>query len=319
MKIALIGPGIMEIPPPRWGAVEMVIWDNYNILKEAGYQVDIINTPNHQAIVDTVNKNNYDIVHLHYDVFAFLMPYFKAKVKILSSHYPFISDKSRYNIDGYDKIINHVINTKDHYIFASSTNDINTFMASGADKEKIFLSKLGIKSEDYKFLTSPVYNKTICFSQIVDRKRQYHIQNICDIDFVGRLDDCKFISKQNYFGEYERSKLNTEITKYSNFILLSKVENTTPLVVKEALVCGLGLIVTEIVAQELDLTKNFITVISEDKISDLDYIKKCIEDNKTISLSERKNIREYGIKNFDYKNIILTQYIPKLISLVHNH
>ena len=34
MKIALIGPGIMEIPPKKWGAVEMMIWDYALILKE---------------------------------------------------------------------------------------------------------------------------------------------------------------------------------------------------------------------------------------------------------------------------------------------
>ena len=27
MKIALIGPGIMPIPPDGWGAVESLIWD----------------------------------------------------------------------------------------------------------------------------------------------------------------------------------------------------------------------------------------------------------------------------------------------------
>ena len=45
MKIALIGPGIMEIPPEGWGAVEMLIWDYTVILRELGHRVEIINTP----------------------------------------------------------------------------------------------------------------------------------------------------------------------------------------------------------------------------------------------------------------------------------
>ena len=34
MKICIIGPGFSQIPPVGWGAVEIVIWDTANILKE---------------------------------------------------------------------------------------------------------------------------------------------------------------------------------------------------------------------------------------------------------------------------------------------
>ena len=44
MKIALIGPGIMPIPPKAWGAVEILIWDYYNELTRMGNDVTIINT-----------------------------------------------------------------------------------------------------------------------------------------------------------------------------------------------------------------------------------------------------------------------------------
>ena len=30
MKVTLIGPGIMPIPPTGWGAVEILIWDTKN-------------------------------------------------------------------------------------------------------------------------------------------------------------------------------------------------------------------------------------------------------------------------------------------------
>jgi len=316
MKIALIGPGIMEIPPPRWGAVEMVIWDNYNILKEAGYQVDIINTANHQIIVDTVNSNNYDVIHLHYDVFAFLMPHLKAKVKILSSHYPFIEKKEQYHADGYDRVINHIINNKDFYLFASSQKDINTFVSYGANKTNAFLFHLGVKYDSYDYMSNALYDKTLCFSQIVDRKRQFEIQHIDGIDFVGRLDDSKFVNKKTYLGEFDRNLLNKEITKYTNFILLSKTENTTPLVVKEALICGLGLVVTEPVAYELDILKPFISIIPEDKINDKKYIEDTINKNKYISKNMRDEIRNYGISKFDIKNILLNEYIPKIKQLL---
>ena len=43
MKISIIGPGIMPIPPTGWGAVETLIWDMRNALIALGHDVDIIN------------------------------------------------------------------------------------------------------------------------------------------------------------------------------------------------------------------------------------------------------------------------------------
>ena len=44
MKIIIVGPGIMEIPPKGWGAVEILIWDQYSALKKIGHSVFIVNT-----------------------------------------------------------------------------------------------------------------------------------------------------------------------------------------------------------------------------------------------------------------------------------
>ena len=44
MKISIIGPGIMPIPPTGWGAVEILIWDQKLALEKLGHEVDIVNT-----------------------------------------------------------------------------------------------------------------------------------------------------------------------------------------------------------------------------------------------------------------------------------
>ena len=126
----------------------------------------------------------------------------------------------------------------------------------------------------------------------------------------------KFSNRTNYKGEMPREKLNTEITKYSNFTLLSSVENTTPLVVKEALICGLGVVVSEQVSVELDANLDFIDVIPEDKIEDLFYVKNILEKNKKYSVKNRNEIRDYGIKTFGLANILEFEYVPKLQSLL---
>ena len=97
---------------------------------------------------------------------------------------------------------------------------------------------------------------------------------------------------------------------------LSEVENTTPLVVKEALICGLGVVVSEAVAPELDLNRTFIDVIPEDKINDLEYIQEVVDVNKRMSRQIRKEIRRYGIDTFGLENILAYEYVPKLQSLL---
>ena len=65
MKIALIGPGIMPIPPEGWGGVEHLIWNFAKQLEKDGDEVVIINTPELQRIVLAANAEEFDAVHLH--------------------------------------------------------------------------------------------------------------------------------------------------------------------------------------------------------------------------------------------------------------
>ena len=70
MKIIIIGPGIMPIPPKGWGAVEILIWDYKEILEKLGHSVTIINTPDPNDIINSVNKLNADFVHIQYAIFG---------------------------------------------------------------------------------------------------------------------------------------------------------------------------------------------------------------------------------------------------------
>ena len=74
MNIAFIGPGIMPIPPDGWGAVEMLIWDYATVLGELGHTGAIINTPDRSQIIEELKEEEFDIVHLHYDVFHDIIP-----------------------------------------------------------------------------------------------------------------------------------------------------------------------------------------------------------------------------------------------------
>ena len=56
MKISIVGPGLMPIPPKGWGAVESLIWDMANALKELGHSVQIINTTDGNKVLQPLRN-----------------------------------------------------------------------------------------------------------------------------------------------------------------------------------------------------------------------------------------------------------------------
>jgi glycosyltransferase involved in cell wall biosynthesis len=315
MKIALIGPGIMPIPPPGWGAVEILIWEYYNKLKELGHNVHIINTPDTNQIIKIVNDNNFDVAHLHYDVFYHILDHLKCKKTIMTSHYPYILDKSRHQGDGFAKAFQFMATQNKHYIHCLSQETYHFFVSEGADKDKLFLLPNGANDDLFAFVENPIKtNRAIYLGKIEHRKKQYVYQDINIIDFVGKNWDNKFnTNRSNYLGEWSKEFLYHHLTEYPTLVLLSEGE-LCPLVCTEALIAGLGLVVSSHATANLDLSKPYITVIPDEKLEDLDYVGEAIKQNIEVSKKMRKEIRDYGIQMFSW-NTIAEKYISILESL----
>jgi len=98
-------------------------------------------------------------------------------------------------------------------------------------------------------------------------------------------------------------------------VLLSDGENGTSLAIKEALVNGLGVVISRHSASELDETKPYITIIPDDKMQDLEYIEQEIEKNRDISIKSRKEIREYGMETFSLTKLI-AKYVKNIESII---
>ena len=121
---------------------------------------------------------------------------------------------------------------------------------------------------------------------------------------MGNYHDSDFDTNlPNYLGEWTKETLYNNLTEYGNLILLSEGE-ADPLVVKEALIAGLGVVISECSAANLDISKEFITIIPNDKLLDLDYIKKKIISNRIQSIQRRDEIRKYALDKFSWKSII---------------
>ena len=71
----------------------------------------------------------------------------------------------------------------------------------------------------------------------------------------------------------------------------------------EALAAGLGVVVTEWGKANLDADKEFITIIPESKVNDLEFVENAIIKNREYSIAHRDEILEYA-KEFEWKAVI---------------
>jgi glycosyltransferase involved in cell wall biosynthesis len=305
MKIALIGPGIMPIPPNNWGAVESLIWDQYEYLLKKGHQVDIINTPDLHAVADHVNQIDYDFVHLHYDDHAKVLTHLITKPFCTTTHYGYIKEHHP-EYPGWRHIYDGVLKSKG--IIALAPEIANLFTNSGYSG---FLKSLrnGARTQEFNFITSPSKHG-LCLGKVEPRKRQADLAVACrnknNIDFIGPVIDYNFRENETckYAGVWTKPNLYQNMTDYRCLILLSDGE-AAPLVVPEALSAGLSLVVSPTAAANLDTSLPFIHVLDgpiDECINEI--IGKAIQDNDKY----RDDIRAYALNHFDW-DVVCDDYI----------
>ena len=307
-KIVLIAPGYMQLPAPAWGACERIVWDYYENLLKRNYNVIIVNTPNNDSIINECNSNNPDIIHIMYDDHITVAPHLKCSKIYYTSHFAYLTHpefNTKYNCY-FNNIFMKVIENKNYiYINAISKDIKNLYIKWGFPEEKINIIHNGSRDELFRYTITPLKNdKSIYLGKVEMRKGQYKYQSIPNIDFVGNFHDSPFNKTQNnYLGEWTKTQIYNNMTEYGNLILLSEGE-ADPLVVKEALISGLGVVISECSSANLDLSRDFISVIPNDKLNDLNYVSQIISENRKISILKREEIREYALNIFGYNNII---------------
>ena len=300
MNIALIGPGIMPIPPKGWGGVEHLIWNFSQQLKKVGDEVTIINTPDLNEVVKEANSHDFDAIHLHYAQFANVMPHLKCEKKMITSHYPYLENPEPQYVFLYD-----LLKDSQSHIVSLSDRIKDEFVRRGIDSTNVSVLPCGIDIDLYS-LDDVVYpDRSIVVGKLEPRKRQSFLQKKgLNIDFIGNNADPSFdIDDPCYFGEQSKQDIMDNLTSYANMVLLSSGE-AHPFVCLEGMSAGLGLVLSEQSTANLDLSQPFITVIPDDKLEDTSYLKEKIEENREISLGMRKQIREYCRINFDWSSII---------------
>jgi len=311
MKIGIIGPGEMPIPPEGWGGVEALIW-NYKLeLEKQGHEVGITNTKDLNAVVGAMNSWEPDFVHLQYDVYADIMPYIKAPAKAMTSHYPYLDYPSMRK--DYEWIF-HKFCQNHSNIFTLSDLNSEHFKSFGAKEDLLWTWIYGVNTENFKFEDeASLPDKTICLGKIEPRKQQAYLQFLNEnIDFAGPHVDTRFDKNDgSYLGVWTRDQVYNDLTNYANMILFSDGE-AAPQVTCEALLSGIGLVVSKEASANLDTSLPFIDVV--DRSIAYTDLKEIIKKNRENSLKYRKEIREYGMENFDISKCV-SRYVAKIEEL----
>ena len=74
------------------------------------------------------------------------------------------------------------------------------------------------------------------------------------------------------------------------------------------MISGLGVVVSKYAAHDLDKSLPFVTIIPDDKWNDIEYVKQELKKNRDISVTMRKEIRQYGVDNFSWQ-VLVKDYV----------
>lgn len=323
MKFALVGPGIIQIPPPGWGAVEILILEYTLALAKLGHEVEIINiirknphdsqpgTTYTKTLIEVINNGNFDVVHVHYDCLWHILPHIKCGKKAITSHYPYIDKPEKYRMDGFEPIFQGLCDNDNHLVFALSKKDYNVIVKAAKRPGNVLMALNGANPETI----FPVEQRTnagrsIYLAKVEPRKNQHKYYTLDAVDFYGQCKGTQFEGLPQFKGELLRKDFAKVLSSYGNMVLLSSGEGT-PLVIKEAMMAGLPVVTNSHSVSDLpDL--DFVDVIPDDKLDDIEYINKVIAQNQEKQTMSTV-IRQYAVENFSW-DMLVKIYIDRLIS-----
>ena len=314
MKFSIIGPAT-PIPPVGWGAVESLIWDYKVTLEKIGHEVQIINITDPREIIKRVNEFKPDFCHIQYDDWIILYPYIQYPCAC-TTHFAYLEQPEKMN--GYGQIFGHFQKLQPNVFCLSESIRKAYSILGGIPDDKLFIVPNGVDLNLFRTTDTPEFpDRSIYLAKIDYRKRQHKFQSIDSLFFAGNVADKRFNENHNYLGEWKKEYLHDYLTDYGNLVLLSDGEAHS-LVIMEAFAAGLGVVISEFAQANLDLDNEFITMIPENKIDDIQYVEYAIKENRNYSVNHRDEILEYA-KNFCWRNVIEKHYLPNVQKLISSY
>ncbi|MCK5614088.1 glycosyltransferase family 4 protein [Candidatus Pacearchaeota archaeon] len=235
MKALLIGPGCgLPIPPNGWGGIEKVVWKHAVELRKMGLEVDIFNSRDDKDLLNKIDKNGYDVIHVHED-WAY---------RVLSSH----------NIDF--AFTSHVASWQSNWgHFSSLFNQCKMAMPFKNMFEKLncdhkHMIENGADPEFY-YPETKIKGKCVAVGHDEPRKRFGDIANILkgrkgfELFIIGpQTEKHKIANNIHTFPNLPEEELAKHYRNAEYFFHLSDIE-ADALVVKEAALSGCKMILSD--------------------------------------------------------------------------
>jgi len=308
MKIAFVCGGVVPYPPPAYGGIELGVWNYQRVLQKLGHEVQVVNVMKGPMpwrklqIVRQLNTAAPDLVHIKVSKFFKLARWLRGPQIVLQDHSPdaFFPDYAQIHraLRGKSQIICLSPRIRDNYLRA------------GADAARLHVIPNGLPVAEYRCAAAPKFpERSICLAVVNPRKRQHLLCGLPGLDFAGPIEDGAGFRRENWLGEWSKETIRQRLTDYANLVLLSESEGHAN-VCLEALACGLGLVVSEAGAQNLDTSLPFIEVIPEERIAQRDFTAAAIARNRRMARGMRAEIRSYAARNFEIEELVTRRYLP---------
>ena len=319
MKILLVLGSDIPIPPPRWGGVENLIWQQKCALEAAGHQVTVLNK--RRRLRRNIIRHRvweFDLIHLHLDLMAgFWVPAARLlRVPLLiSTHFGYAAFPQKWT-PFYARVFQKMCRAP--YLLLLSHETVEAFAAQGCKADMRFLPN-GIHTREMRFCPESE-PRAICLGRIEPRKQQALLTralrgHTVQCDLAGPVLDLTDFDPDptttHFIGEWSRERVRQELTRYACLVLISDGEGHAG-VISEAMAAGLSLVVSPEASHNIDLSKPWVYVVDRDKDNIGDAIETAIRENP----SYRADIRRYCEEKFDW-SVILPQYVQMLQQIVN--
>lgn len=297
--------GRLPMPPRGWAPLENSVCDIKFWCERLGHTFAIVNIAGAAGITDAVNRIRPDVVHIHSEEQFNLAARLPARVRILGCQWPLAFQPEHEAAAKW-------LFAGDSRICCLSEAMKARCLALGVAPSRLFLSRNGARGDLIRYAAQPKFpDRSICAGIINRRKRQHLLMAMPFVDIVGPIGPVKeekdrpdFDPKSsNYRGQWPHARLHDALTEYANLVVPSSYE-VAPTIVGEALMAGLGVVVSEAAAANLDRRQPFVTVVSEAAMASPDRLAEAIKMNQQVALTMRGRIRQYALDNFEWGRIV---------------
>lgn len=318
MKICHVTSGRTSVPSREWYWIEEAVWAMRSECLAHGHSVYILNSGHPSDVIDRIRKIGPDVVHFHDDVMSLMATGIEAPIVIVQCYTA--KRFTREGVVGLRRVLGNRA-----YIGCSSKLAFDFLIQSGFNKNRLCLMLAGVKAALVDF--SPVARferKSLCFGIMDSNLRCADLMGYEDIDCFEPLRDslrrressaAKCLKQMRAFkGMWGQAEACRKMQQYANLVALNQ-HDVAPFIVSYALAAGLGLVVSEAMAANVDLAKPFIQLVPESRMHDRQFIRAKIEDNREICVTMRREIRRYAVERFDWGGLAKT-YIKDVTAMV---